>query len=68
MRLYINFVKNYETKDSKYIAVGALESKFFKELIETLDLPLEMIEEQMMFDKWSAHVEAFSKVFLSVIQ
>ena len=59
------FYRCYETKDSKYIAVGALESKFFKELIETLDLPLEMIEEQMMFDKWSAHVETFSKVFLS---
>jgi alpha-methylacyl-CoA racemase len=59
------FYRCYETKDSKYIAVGALESKFFKELIETLDLPLEMIEEQMMFDKWSSHVETFSKVFLS---
>ena len=59
------FYRCYETKDSKYIAIGALESKFFKELIETLDLPLEMIEEQMMFDKWSAHVETFSEVFLS---
>jgi len=59
------FYRCYETKDSKYVAVGALENKFFKELIATLNLPSEMVSDQMNFEKWPKHVNLFSEIFLS---
>ena len=59
------FYRCYETKDKKYVAVGALEKKFFKQLIEYLDLPENMIEEQMQYDLWPKHIDQFTKVFLT---
>ena len=59
------FYRCYETKDNKYIAVGALENKFFKELITKLNLPVEMVKEQMNFDKWPEYESLFSEIFLT---
>jgi alpha-methylacyl-CoA racemase len=59
------FYKCYETIDNKYVAVGALENKFFKELITKLNLPEEMVNEQMDLNKWPEHESIFSEIFLS---
>ena len=59
------FYRCYETKDNKYIAVGALENKFFKELVTKLNLPIEMVKEQMNPDKWSEFESIFSEIFLT---
>tara|TARA_B100000287_G_scaffold303537_1_gene286679 strand:+ start:1005 stop:2117 length:1113 start_codon:yes stop_codon:yes gene_type:complete len=59
------FYKCYETKDKKYVAVGALENKFFKELVTKLKLPQEMINEQMNLDRWPEFESVFSEIFLT---
>ena len=59
------FYRCYKTKDSQYVAVGALEKKFYKQLIEHLDLPKRMIEEQMEYELWPEHAEELAKVFLT---
>lgn len=59
------FYRCYETKDNKYVAVGALENKFFRELVTKLELPEEMINEQMNLDRWSEFETIFSDLFLT---
>ncbi len=59
------FYRCYETKDSKFVAVGALESKFFKELVTKLNLPIEMVNEQMNLDKWPEYEIMFKEIFLT---
>jgi len=59
------FYRCYETKDSKFVAVGALESKFFKELVTKLNLPNEMVSEQMNLDKWPEYEIMFKEIFLT---
>ncbi len=59
------FYRCYETKDSKFVAVGALESKFFKELVTKLNLPIEMVNEQMNLDKWPEYEIMFREIFLT---
>jgi len=59
------FYRCYETKDNKFVAVGALESKFFKELVTKLNLPIEMVNEQMNLDKWPEYEIMFRKIFLT---
>ena len=59
------FYRCYETKDNKYVAVGALENKFFRELVTKLELPEEMINEQMNLDRWSEFETIFGDLFLT---
>jgi len=59
------FYRCYETKDNKYVAVGALENKFFKELVSKLNLPKDMVDEQMNLDKWSEFESVFSEIFIT---
>ena len=59
------FYRCYETKDNKFVAVGALESKFFKELVTKLNLPIEMVNEQMNLDKWPEYEIMFKEIFLT---
>ena len=59
------FYRCYKTKDNKFVAVGALESKFFKELVTKLNLPIEMVNEQMNLDKWAEYEIIFREIFLT---
>ena len=42
----------YETKDGRYVAVGALEPQFFRELVKGLGLPAELLETRMDRSRW----------------
>jgi alpha-methylacyl-CoA racemase len=53
----------YETADGKHVSVGAIESKFFAQLICTLGLPKEFIEHQNNVQKWIDMRSAFENVF-----
>ena len=53
----------YETCDGKYVAVGALESQFFRELLKGLGLPAALLEERMDRSRWSAIREALQAKF-----
>ncbi len=53
------FYDTYETSDGKYISIGALESKFYAELIEKLGLASEDLPEQMDRSRWEEQKQRF---------
>ena len=59
-----HFYEVYETRDGKYMAVGAIESKFYAELLEGLELANTELPAQMDRDAWPAMKERFSEIFL----
>jgi len=54
------FYDTYETSDGKYIAIGAIESKFYAELIEKLGLASDELPDQMDRSHWREQAERFS--------
>lgn len=48
------FYTCYPTSDDNFVAVGAVEGKFFKELLRRLDLPVSMAANQADRTKWPA--------------
>jgi len=47
----MHFYDTYETKDGKWMAVGALEPQFYQEFIEGLGLDINDIEQMDNFEK-----------------
>jgi len=62
------FYRCYQTADNLYVAVGALESKFYAQLIDLLKLPLEMVDEQYDRCLWATHQQALSDAFMAQTQ
>ncbi|HVK21768.1 MAG TPA: CaiB/BaiF CoA-transferase family protein [Actinokineospora sp.] len=52
------FYDTYETSDGKYVAVGAIESRFFGELVKVLGL--EDVPDHLNADNWPALRELFT--------
>ena len=59
------FYQTYETKDSKYMAVGALEPQFFREFISKLGLSPTEFEH---FSKWEENKEHIAAIFRTKTQ
>ncbi len=59
------FYDTYETKDGKYMSVGAIENQFYAQLIDGLGLDAEELPHQMDRDAWAQTAAKFSEVFLS---
>ena len=57
------FYAAYPTADDKYVAVAAIEPKFFAELIALTGLPEEFIQNQHNRQQWPAMKEAFKHLF-----
>jgi alpha-methylacyl-CoA racemase len=57
-----HFYDTYETSDGKYISIGAIESKFYAELIAKLGLAPEDPGEQMDRSRWSERKERFTEL------
>ena len=53
----------YETSDGKYVAVGAIESKFYAELLHRLELDGEALPEQHDRRNWATLRERFARCF-----
>jgi alpha-methylacyl-CoA racemase len=53
----------YETSDGKFIAVGAIESRFYASLVERLGLNLQTLPPQNEQTSWPAMRERFAEVF-----
>jgi len=51
----------YETKDGKYVSIGAIEARFFADLVARLEL--ENVPPQHDRSRWPEMKEAFSKTF-----
>lgn len=60
-----HFYEVYETSDGGYMAVGAIESQFYAELIRLMGLEGEALPDQMDRDAWPAMKERFAGVFAS---
>lgn len=61
------FYNVFKTKDGKYMAVGALEPQFYKNMIKGLGLSVADYPQEDL-DKWSEQKIAFEKVFLTKTQ
>ncbi len=59
------FYRAYRTTDDKYLIVCAIESKFFRALIESLHIDDISPSEQHARDKWPQQIERFEAVFAS---
>jgi alpha-methylacyl-CoA racemase len=60
-----HFYEVYETSDEKYVAVGAIESKFYEELLKGLGLTHAELPAQMDRSKWPDMKDRFSEIFRS---
>ena len=58
-----HFYEVYETADGKYVAVGAIESKFYEALLKGLGLDDAPLPAQMERDQWPAMKERFAQIF-----
>ena len=58
-----HFYEVYETKDQRYVAVGALEAKFYAELVHGLGLDIEELPAQMDRATWPSMKEKFTAIF-----
>jgi alpha-methylacyl-CoA racemase len=58
-----HFYDVYETSDRKYVAVGAVEAKFYDELLKGLGLELADLPAQMDRTQWPTMKERFASLF-----
>lgn len=58
-----HFYEVYETADGRYVAVGAIEAKFYAALVEGLGLDVSRLPPQMDRTTWPAMKDAFAEVF-----
>ncbi|XP_056401531.1 alpha-methylacyl-CoA racemase isoform X2 [Hyla sarda] len=62
------FYSTYMTADGKYMAVGAIEPQFYKELLKGLDLDSSDLPNQMSFSDWPEMKKQFTEKFLEKSQ
>ncbi len=57
------FYRSYETSDKHYIAVGAIEKRFFRALLDATGVTEIDPADQYVQDKWAEHTAIFASVF-----
>jgi len=57
------FYQTYETVDNKFMAVGAIEGRFYAELLKGLEMDPSSLPHQMDMARWPEMTERFSAVF-----
>ncbi|XP_054842801.1 alpha-methylacyl-CoA racemase [Eublepharis macularius] len=57
------FYETYKTSDGKFVAVGALEPQFYKQLISGLGLDSHKLPDQYNFSGWPEMKKIFADVF-----
>lgn len=62
------FYDTYRTSDGKYMAVGAIEPQFYKQLLTGLELDTVELPHQMSFDDWPEIRHIFAERFASRTQ
>jgi len=62
------FYRTYETQDGKYVAIGALEQKFYDELIQRLDLNNDELPNRLDPENWPTLSDLFEGIFRSKTQ
>jgi alpha-methylacyl-CoA racemase len=59
------FYRCYETSDGKFVAVGAVEEKFYAALLDGLDFDPALVETQHDRARWPALMQVFEEAFRS---
>lgn len=62
------FYDTYQTSDAKYMAVGAIEPQFYKQLLKGLELDAGALPPQMSFIDWPELRRIFTERFASKTQ
>ncbi|NXD27585.1 AMACR racemase, partial [Spelaeornis formosus] len=62
------FYEVYRTSDGKFMAVGAIEPKFYNHFIEGLGLNLDELPAQMSFSNWPEMKKKFASIFAQKTQ
>jgi alpha-methylacyl-CoA racemase len=57
------YYQTFETADHKFMSVGAIESRFYAELLEGLGIDPQTLPHQNDMGKWPAMTERFAEVF-----
>jgi alpha-methylacyl-CoA racemase len=57
------FYQTYETSDGKFMAVGAIEGRFYAELLKGLEIDPSSLPHQMDMPNWPKMADRFSAVF-----
>jgi alpha-methylacyl-CoA racemase len=57
------FYQTYETADHKFVSVGAIESRFYAELLKGLGIDPQTLPHQNDMSKWDEMTERFAKEF-----
>ena len=60
-----HFYNTYETKDGKYVCIGAIEPQFYAELVEKSGVDPDRFGAQMDNDQWAAFTAELAEVFKS---
>ena len=63
-----HFYNTYETKDNKFISIGSLETKFYNELLEKLEINDIQFNKQMSKDDWPELTLKLSEKFKTKTQ
>lgn len=53
----------YKTRDGKYISVGAVERKFYAEMLDGMGLDASYLDRQMDKESWPEQKRAFAQIF-----
>ncbi|KAM9337978.1 alpha-methylacyl-CoA racemase [Symphorus nematophorus] len=62
------FYDTYQTSDGKYVAVGAIEPQFYRQLLKGLELDAGALPPQMSFTDWPELRRIFTERFASKTQ
>ncbi len=62
------YYRAYETKDKKFVAVGALEQKFYEEFVDGLGLTISKLPERLDPANWSELIKCFENILKSKSQ
>ena len=58
-----HFYEVYETSDGEYVSIGAIEKKFYEELLDRLGLSGEELPDQMDASQWPAMKQRLTAIF-----
>ena len=58
-----HFYQTYETSDKRFMSVGAIEAKFYAELLQGLGLDPASLPEQKDTQSWPEMTERFARIF-----
>tara|TARA_A100001388_G_scaffold87181_1_gene63060 strand:- start:519 stop:1616 length:1098 start_codon:yes stop_codon:yes gene_type:complete len=62
------YYRAYETKDGKFVAVGALEQKFYEEFVDCLGIPISELPERLDPANWEKLTTSFETILKTKTQ